>query len=354
MPRIAIRHAHKLAYRRRLSLGPRMLGCLVMLAGAIVMAAALAEAAKGQSSREALLMIVFGPLLFAAGATLFCGERGLLIDRETRTLKRWWSVIVPLWRTLDDISQYQAAGCCLNADTALPRWRVCLFNAQGERIELFELAEEEVAEFAARQVAGFLSLPLARPPAAAVVDRTVATTAEAGAPPRDVSPAGAVWSYRRHFGLLPRGMGIVCFVLGLVLGIGLAGANNLGSNRWLVVIAAAAPLCLAGLWLFAGGRRVLVDAEDQSVKLWHAWPLPPAIYELSAFYAVLVAPENAAPSDVEPPPHLIGLVGAEQFRLEMIRGLSRDEALAAATELATVVRLPLVDEPAPVEAARPA
>ncbi|MGH7137332.1 MAG: hypothetical protein ACREHD_16435, partial [Pirellulales bacterium] len=93
MPRIATRHAHKLAYRRRLSLGVRMLGCLILLAGAMVLAAALAEVVKGPLSRSVGLMIGLGVLLFVCGAGLFWGEHGKLLDRESRTLRCWWGVI---------------------------------------------------------------------------------------------------------------------------------------------------------------------------------------------------------------------------------------------------------------------
>lgn len=350
MPRIATRHAHKLAYRRRLSLGVRMLGCLVMLAGAIVLAAALAEFAKGPLSREARLMVSLGVVLSLVGASLFCGERGILIDRETRTLKRWWGVIVPLRRAFDDISQYQAVGFCACADSALPCWRVCLYNSQGEQLELFDLDTEQVAVFAARQVASFLSLPLAPLPSAGV-GGTTAVPVAAGLAMNGALPEGRLWAYRSHFGLVPRGIGTVCLVLGLVLTAGLLSAANLGHARWLILFAAVLPLCLVGLWLFVGGRRVLIDADGQIVKIWRAWPLPPAIYELASFYAVMIAPEDAAVSDQESLRQLIGLIGAEQLRLELVRGLPRDEAIIIATEVAAVARLPLVDEPLPTHSA---
>lgn len=348
MPRIAIRHAHRLAYRRRLSLGLRMLGCLVMLAGAIVSAAALAEAAKGPLSREARLMIVFGVVLFLPGTTLFCGERGMLIDRETRSLKRWWSVVLPLRRTFDDISHYQAVGVYASADPLSSRWHVCLFNAHGEQLQLFELVGEDVAVYAARQVAGFLSLPFALPSAAAIDTLQGAAVPPSAGPLPDEEPrSDLLWVYRGHFGLVLHGIGIVCLVLGLVLAVGLLSAANLGGSRWLVLLAAAAPLCLIGLWLFSGGPRALIDVDEHVIKLWRAWPLPPAIYELPAYSAVTVAPESAAVSDDEPPRYLIGLLGADHIRLEVVRDLPRDEALIAATELAAVARLTLIEEPLP-------
>ena len=96
MPRIATRHAHQLAYRRRFSLGVRMLGCLVMLAGALVLIAAGAEAAEGSISPSFWLATSLGTVLFICGAALFWGERGKLLDRESRTLKCWWGIGFPL------------------------------------------------------------------------------------------------------------------------------------------------------------------------------------------------------------------------------------------------------------------
>ena len=65
MPRIATRHAHKLAYRQRFSLGVRMLGCLVMLTGAMLLAAVLAEMVKGSPSKSVWVMLALGLVLQA-------------------------------------------------------------------------------------------------------------------------------------------------------------------------------------------------------------------------------------------------------------------------------------------------
>lgn len=175
MPRIATRHAHKLAYRRRFSLVVRMIGCLILLAGAIVLAAALAELVKGSLSRPLYLMTGCGVLLFTCGAVLFWGERGKSLDRQTRTLKCWWSVIIPLRRGFHDLQHYQAVGVQSRLDAGLSRWRVTLWNPQGERLDLFEAANAETAELAARQIGTFLSLAVAPPPASAA---TISTAGE--------------------------------------------------------------------------------------------------------------------------------------------------------------------------------
>lgn len=183
MPRIATRHTHIIAYRQRFSLGVRMLGCLVLLAGTIVMAAAVVELAKGLMSQAVWLMASLGCLLVACGALLFCGERGKLFDREARTVTFWWGVVWPLWRTIHDLQPYPAIGVEPHDEAGLARWRVSLWKTGAERLELFDVASQQVAEGAARQVAAFLSLVIAPPPASPPPALTAAaenTTASAG------------------------------------------------------------------------------------------------------------------------------------------------------------------------------
>jgi hypothetical protein len=59
---------------------------------------------------------------------------------------------------------------------------------------------------------------------------------------------------------------------------------------------------------------------------------------------VIVAPANGEPTDEETASHLVGLIGADQLRLEAIHALPRDEARAAAAQLAATAKLLLIDE----------
>ncbi|HVX15294.1 MAG TPA: hypothetical protein VHC22_29160 [Pirellulales bacterium] len=342
MPRIATRHAHQLAYRRRFSLGVRMLGCLVLLAGTLLMAAALVGIASGPMTNSIRVMGLVGALLFLAGAALFCGERGMLFDLETRTLRRWWGIVFPLIRSVHDLNLYQDVEVQPHDAAGLVRWRVALKSPQGECLNLFDLPSLEAARLAARQVGALLSLrvgPSVADSAAAPLGHPVATTA---APATAAVSADNRWAYREPFGLFVRGLGVVCLTLGIAL---LAGMLTSGeSGRWPAALAMLVPLWLFGAWLVLGGHRVEVDGGERAVRAWRAWPLPPAVYELTAFYAVIVAPTGDQAADSDPPKYLVGLMGADQLRLPVIDGLPRDEAVTAATQLASAAGLPLLDD----------
>ncbi|HVA51757.1 MAG TPA: hypothetical protein VNH11_35780 [Pirellulales bacterium] len=345
MPRIATRHAHRLAYRQRFSVGLRMLGCLVLLAGTIVLVATLAEVAKGASRTTVARMAVLGSMLVLIGGPLFCGERGKLFDRQTRTLTSWLGVFRPLWRTTLDLSHYQSVGIETYDEGGVSRWQVRFSNAQGERLDVFDLADREAAECAARQVAGFLSLSLAAlPPLVGPVPAAVSVSPDAGAAP---PPAEACWVYRRHFGPVARLFGVILASLAIMVELGIVSAAAKENSRWLPGAAAVSPLLVLGLWLFFGGRRVAVDRTQQTVRVWRAWPLPPAVYDLGEFHAVIVAAGQVAAAmvaDQEAAAHCVGLLDREQQRLELTEGLPYDDALAAAGRLAASVQLPLIDE----------
>lgn len=350
MPRIATRHAHKLAYRQRFSLGVRMLGCLVLLAGAIVLAAVVAELVKGSISKTVWFAVSLGCLLVACGGALFAGARGKLIDREARTVTFWWGIVWPLAGTSYDLQPYQAVGVEAYDDAGLMRWRVSLWNAQSDRLQLFDLASHEVAEAAARQVAGFLSLIIAAPPPCATAtsaESVPAAPAEgAAAAPTETAPAQQHddhWTYWQRFSAPVRLLGISLLSVGGVLFVGMALSAAAGSDslRWL---AAAAPASILGCWLLCGGRKIAVDPAAQAVRLWRAWPLPPAVYDLAAFSAVIVAPLPTEPAEQSFEYYLVGLIGPDRLRLELIAPLPCDQASAAAGNLAAIAKLPLIDE----------
>ncbi|HQU43114.1 MAG: hypothetical protein B7Z73_04505 [Planctomycetia bacterium 21-64-5] len=321
-----------------------MLGCLVLLAGTIVLVATVAEVAKGASRTTVARMAVLGCGLVLIGGPLFCGERGKLFDRQCRTMTSWLGMFRPLWRTTLDLSPYQSVGIETYDEAGVTRWHVHLLNAQGERLDVFDLADREAAECAARQVAGFLSLALAaQPPVAGPVPAAVSVSPDAGAAPS----AEACWVYRRHFGPVARLFGVILASLAIMVILGIASAAAKENGRWLPGAAAVSPLLVLGLWLLFGGRRVAVDHPRQTVRVWRAWPLPPAVYDLGAFHAVMVAAVQVAEgmvADQEATPHCVGLLDREQQRLELTEGLPYDDALAAAGRLAASVQLPLIDE----------
>ncbi|HWB14009.1 MAG TPA: hypothetical protein VG826_32585 [Pirellulales bacterium] len=165
MPRIATRHPHQLAYRQRFSLGVRMFGCLVLLAGGIVLAATITRARGRSVSDTPWLTLSMGFAVAAWGAILLWGERGKLIDREQRTVTRWWGIARPLWQRTRDVRPYQAVAVESSGEASPTRWRVSLFADQVQPLQLFDLPTQEAAQTAARQVAAFLSLTILLPAA---------------------------------------------------------------------------------------------------------------------------------------------------------------------------------------------
>lgn len=354
MPRIATRHAHKLAYRQRFSLGVRMLGCLVMLAGAMVLAAALAEVVKGSPLKSVWLMFSLGCLLVACGAILFCGERGKLIDREARTLTCWRGAVWPLFRRQHDLHAYNAIGVQSRDQAGLRRWCVVLWNGQGELLELFDLASEETARVAARQVAKFLSLVIAQPPATPVPASASSSSPEPSAtsvPPTEyVTEAGSedLWTYRQRFSRPVRLLGVILLSLASMMLVGVAIAATAEGGRGLAGLAIVAAFLVLGWWFLAGGRRVEIDVVGQAIAAWRAWPLPPARYDIASFRAVIVAPATTIDApEQRPVTYLVGLVGADQLRLEVVAAAPREEALAIAGQIAALMKLPLMNESQP-------
>jgi hypothetical protein len=349
MPRIATRHAHRLAYRQRFSVGVRMLGCLVLLAGCMVLAAVAAEATKGAMSKTSWLAVSLGLLLAICGAVLLAGERGKLIDREERTVTRWWGIARPLWYHTREVRAFQAVGIDPYHEAGVIRYRVCLCGAQIEPLELFHLANQQAAEGAARQVATFLSLGIGPPPAAVAIARAVTGPAEAApaAAPSAPAPLDDRWVHSRPWHRRVRLVGVALLSLAGVLLLGVVGSAASHDARWLGWLAIAAPAFALGLWLLCGGRKVEIDRAGQTARIWQVWPLAPAVYDLTSFFAVILAPAIAEAPDGEPAMCLVGLVGPEQLRLELISSMPCNAARAAAVQLAATAGLPLIDESQP-------
>jgi drug/metabolite transporter (DMT)-like permease len=331
MPRVATRHAHQLAFRQRFSVGVRMLGCLLLIAGGIVLVATILKTRGPSLSGTPWLTVSIGFVLAGCGVVLLYGERGKLIDREQRTVARWWGIVRPLWYRTRDLQPYRAVVVESCGDQSAARWHVSLFADQNQPLRLFELASHEAAQAAARQIATFLSLTILLP-AAAVAD----------APPdkKVAPPASDRWSYWRPHRRALRFLGAVLLLVAGALLLGSAGSVVSQDGRWWIWLAVAAPLFASGAWLLWGGRKVEIDRR--SARVWRTWPLPAAIYDLQAFFAVIVATVEAG--EGEPKTCLVGLIGAEQLRLELVATMSADEAREAAARLAVTTNLPLIDE----------
>lgn len=336
MPRIATRNAYRLAYRQRFSVGVRMLGCLVMLAGSIVIVAAIAEAAKGASRAHLVRMGVLGGVLVLIGVPLFCGERGKVFDRQTRSFTTWLGVFRPLWRRTRDLQAYQSVKADAYDAAGVVRWRVYLTNSQGEQLDVFDLADRDAADAAARQLGNFLSLVMAPMPAT-----PAGTPAMTGA----AVVSDSCWSYRRSFTPLVRFVGVVLVSLAIVLLVGIATSGK-EQGRALVIITGAT-MFFVGLWFLFGCRKAVVDRERQTVRVWRAWPWPPDGYDLDVFYSVVVGFNSVAADSTNEQiaeTYSVGLVDREQQRLDLAQLPGHDEAVALGAGLATILQFPLIDE----------
>lgn len=158
MPRIATRHPDQLAFRQRFSVALRMFGCLVLLAGGMMLAATISAAREETMTGRSWLMVVIGLLLVACGTVLLAGERGKLIDREKRTITDWWGIVRPLWHRTWSVQSHQVVAVEHDEALGIARWRVTLYGPEAEPLDLFSLPNPGAAEGAARQVAAFLSL----------------------------------------------------------------------------------------------------------------------------------------------------------------------------------------------------
>jgi hypothetical protein len=342
MPRIATRNPHQLAYRQRFSVGVRMLGCLVLLAGTLVLIAAAAEAAKGDFSKTFWLAMALGIILVICGAVLLAGERGKVIDREQRTVNSWWAVGCPLWYSTRDVQTFEAVVIETYDDVGIIRWCVNLCGQHDAPLELFDLANQQAAEGAARQVAAFLALRMGPPPP--VTTGAVSDVSEL-APPRG-APVGDRWVYWRPWPTRVRLVGVGPLSVAVVFLLGAIFSAIAGDPRSLVWLAIAAPAVVLGLWLVCGGRQIEINRASQNTRVWRAWPWPPAASDLRSFSAVIVAPAIAEMAEGEYATCLVGLIGPE-MRLELLRSMACEEAREVAIQLAAVARLPLIDESQP-------
>lgn len=340
MPRIATRNAFRLAYRQRFGAGVRMLGCLLLLCGTIVIMSAVADAFKEASRAHVARLSVLGSLLVLIGAPLLWGERGKVVDRQERKFTTWLGMVRPLWRTTHDLQPYQSVKADPYDAAGVVRWRVYLANSQGEQLEVFDLADRDAAEVAARQIGDFLSFVVAPLPAVPAELSPASTPSIAAA-----AVSESCWTYRRSFSSLVRLIGAIMASLAIVLllGIAVTGKTN---GRAMAVITGGSMLSL-GLWFFFGCRKVAVDKARQTVRLWRAWPLPPDGYDLDAFHAVVVgfspiAADSTADQTAET--YFVGLVDREQQRLDLVGLSSREEAIALGTGLAGMLQFPLIDE----------
>ncbi len=341
MPRVETGLPYQLAYRQRFHGGCRLLGFGMLLMGLVVGVANGLLPAEHISPRTLLASYAFAALSAAGGTLLLLGRRGKLFDNLAGTATYWWGLPWPIGRTVYNLRAYGALGIEARGDREPPGWRVFLHGPRGARLVVFDLQELSTAQFAAGQIAGFLSLPIVN---------LLAPPAKTDAPPGQaavVRPGGDRWSYRRPAPGLIRLLGWVLLPMGGVLCAGAVGAA-VGTNAprpELPPLAFGGLALLLGALLMASGRRLRFDRRMRAITIWPVWPLPldRERHDLSAYHGVIVASDRDG-SGATDAARVVGLVGPRHARLELMRCSTREEAQRLAAAVAELTGLMLIDE----------
>lgn len=186
MPRIETGVEHQLAYRQRFSRGFRLLGCAVFLAGALLAGSPLLlDAEPVETART---VAVLGGLLASLGLALLLARRGKLFDREEGTVTFWQGFGWRWHEAVYDLRGFTNLVVRPGSDpTGL--WEIGLGGPSGERLTIFRLPHETAAQRAAREIAGFLNLPIVLAPPEPPPDPTA--SGDSGPPASAGGPAQA-------------------------------------------------------------------------------------------------------------------------------------------------------------------
>lgn len=195
MPRIDTGREHQLAYRQRFSLGCRLFGCALLLAGAVMGASPLL-AAGAEPSQAGRTIAVVGVLLAALGLAIVFASRGKLFDREEGTITFWYGVGRRWQETVYDLRSFTTLVVRPDFERE-GSWELSLESPSGESLHLFRLPNESAVRIAATEIAGFLNVPIFLAPAAAPPETAAADPAseeaaslpDAGSPPLPVASA---------------------------------------------------------------------------------------------------------------------------------------------------------------------
>ncbi|HEX5442562.1 MAG TPA: hypothetical protein VFW87_01980 [Pirellulales bacterium] len=158
MPRIETRRAHELVYRQRFSRPVRWLGCAGLLVGLLlVLAPWLPRSGPGGRSTKTAAA---GVLVAVFSAGLVWGRRGKRFDREAGTVTFWWGAPWAVGQTSYELAAFPSLAAAPYEHGGRLRWKVVLLTSDGERLDLFDLADEAAARSAAEQISQFLTLPV--------------------------------------------------------------------------------------------------------------------------------------------------------------------------------------------------
>ena len=339
MPRVETGLPYQLAYRQRFHGWCRFLGFGSLLMGLVIGLANGLLPAEHVSLNSLVASYAFAATSVGGGSLLLLGRRGKRFDKAAGTVTFWWGLPWPIGHTVYNLRAYGALGIEHRGDHDPPRWCVFLHGPRGARLDVFDLPGPSAAQFAAGQIAGFLSLPivnLVTPP-----PRTAAPLVES----QDGGDRHDRWSHRRPAPGLIRLWGWILVPMGAVLCAGAVGGvgNENVPRPALPPLAFGGLAVVIGILLVVSGRRLRFERRSRTITIWPAWPLPldRARHDLTAYYGVIVASDGDGATSAST---VVGLVGPRHARLELMRCSTRDEARILAATAARLTGLMLIDE----------
>jgi hypothetical protein len=232
-------------------------GCL-MLFGLPFLAAGLAMLGMPWFSGEAvpvLAILPFGLVFTGVGAGIALGRSGVVADRSTKTLTKWWGLVVPFKRTVVSFGEISAVTICREVrrskNSTYTVFPVRIRHANGE-VNVEEARRFERARARSEEFAKFLNVDIEDTSTGTTIVRKAGTFDESlrdrlrreGRPAeRPVEPPGcrvvsSVAGTEASFALPARGFGI-----GEVIGLGVLG---IWTTVWAVVALGALPAAIGG------------------------------------------------------------------------------------------------------------
>jgi hypothetical protein len=161
MRRIETGDENQLAYREGGGWG--YLASPVALIGLLMIVSALAgNVTKGQGrpagSAEYAAVSLFGLALFSTGVIFCFGRRGLVFDRNQRTVSRWYGLLIPMhtkvfpWDSFSEIA--------ITSESGEDSTAYCVRLAGRAKLKVVQVREELEARRWAEELACFTGLPI--------------------------------------------------------------------------------------------------------------------------------------------------------------------------------------------------
>jgi len=135
-------------------------------AGLFVIYAALAGQMTGKGGQPAalggqILCAVFGLIFATVGAAFLFGRSGLLFDKNTKTVRRWYGLLFPMWSRSYDIKLFQEVSLSKevrrNKNSTYTVYPVRLAGAKASPLDICQPQDELQARKLAEEIAKFIN-----------------------------------------------------------------------------------------------------------------------------------------------------------------------------------------------------